>query len=65
MDMKRIEKPQKKLIIGRRGFLKSAGALSIGAGLSAPAIVTRAFAQETTNVALSDQDLRFIGEEET
>ncbi|WP_193336949.1 amidohydrolase family protein [Devosia beringensis] len=63
--MKPIEKPLKSLVMGRRSFLSGAAALGVGAGLSAPAIVTRAAAQEISDIALRDQDLSFIGVEET
>jgi uncharacterized protein len=55
----------KGLAIGRRSFLNGAAALGVGAGLSMPAIVTRAAAAETTDIALRDHDLPFIGAEET
>jgi len=63
--MKRIQKPQKNLVIGRRSFLSGAAALGVGAGLSAPAIVSSAAATEISDIALRDQDLPFIGVEET
>nr|WP_295883735.1 amidohydrolase family protein [uncultured Devosia sp.] len=63
--MKPTEKPMKNLVMGRRDFLGGATALGVGAGLSAPAIVSRATAAETSDIALRDQDLRFIGTEET
>lgn len=63
--MKPIAKPHKNLVMGRRTFLSGATALGVGAGLSAPAIVTRASAQEISDIALRDQDLPFIGVEET
>lgn len=63
--MKRIEQNPKKLLMGRRSFLSRAAALGVGAGLSAPAILTRAAAQDITDIALRDQDLSFIGAEET
>ena len=63
--MNPIEKPLKSLVMGRRSFLSGAAALGVGAGLSAPAIVTRAAAQEISDIALRDQDLSFIGVEET
>ena len=63
--MKPIENPRKKLVMGRRTFLGGATALGIGAGLSAPAIITRATAQEVSDIALRDKDLPFIGVEET
>lgn len=63
--MKLIDKSQTRLAIGRRGFLSGAAALGVGAGLSAPAIISRAAAAETSEIALRDQDLKFIGTEET
>lgn len=60
-----IEKPLENLATGRRSFLSGAAALGIGAGLSAPAIVTNAAAQVTSDIALRDRDLPFIGAEET
>lgn len=63
--MNPIEKPLKNLVMGRRNFLSGATALGIGAGFSAPAIVTSAAANETSEISLRDQDLRFIGTEET
>ena len=47
--------------MGRRSFLSGAAAL----GLSAPAIISRAAATETSDIALRDQDLPFIATEET
>jgi predicted TIM-barrel fold metal-dependent hydrolase len=49
----------------RRKFLSSAAALGVGAGLSAPAIASRAAAEETAEIAWRDRDLPFIGTEET
>ena len=63
--MKKIEKPQNSLAMGRRSFLSGAAALGVSAGLAAPAIVTRAAAAEPSAIALRDQDLPFIGTEET
>ena len=63
--MKPIAQPLKNLVMGRRNFLSGAAALGVGAGLSAPAIVTRAAATELSDIALRDQDLPFIGTEET
>ena len=61
--MKQIKNPIKSLVIGRRNFLN--GAAVLGAGLSAPAIITRAAAQDISDISLRDQDLPFIGTEET
>jgi uncharacterized protein len=63
--MKLINKPQPSLVMGRRSFLGRAAALGVGAGLSAPALITRASAQEGSDIALRDSDLSFIGVEET
>ncbi len=51
--------------MGRRSFLGGAAALGVGAGLAAPAIVSRAAAAEPPVIALRDQDLPFIATEET
>lgn len=63
--MKPIEESLKRPVMGRRTFLSGAAALGVGAGLSAPAIVTPASAQEMSDIALRDQALPFIGVEET
>ena len=63
--MKPIEKSLKSLSMGRRSFLSGAAALGAGAALSAPAIVSRAAAEETAKIAWRDHDLPFIGTEET
>src|SRR3954468_6790555 len=63
--MNPIEKPRKNPVMGRRSFLSGATALGIGAGFSAPAIVSGAAANETSEISLRDRDLRFIGTEET
>jgi hypothetical protein len=63
--MKPIAKPQKNLVMGRRNFLSSAAALGVGAGLSAPATISNAAATEISEISLRDQDLPFIGTEET
>lgn len=63
--MKPIKEPQKRLLMGRRGLLRGAAWLGVGAGLSAPAIISRAAAQESGDIASRDQDLPFIGVEET
>ena len=52
-------------VTGRRAFLGGATALGIGAGLSAPATASDAAAQQMSDISLRDQDLRFIGTEET
>ncbi|WCR05392.1 amidohydrolase [Paracoccus saliphilus] len=51
--------------MGRRNFLSRAAALGVSAGLSAPAIISRAAAQDISDISLRDQDLPFIGTEET
>jgi hypothetical protein len=53
------------MMMGRRDFLGGTAALGVGAGLSAPAIVSRAAAAEPSVIALRDQDLPFIATEET
>jgi hypothetical protein len=63
--MKLIAKPLEQLVMGRRNFLSGAAALGVGAGLSTPAIISRAAAQATSDISLRDQDLPFIGTEET
>ena len=64
--MKPTEKPQHSLTIGRRSFLGGAAALGAGAGLAAPAIISRTAATETSSIiALRDHDLPFIATEET
>jgi uncharacterized protein len=66
--MKSIANPLQRLTMGRRGFLTGT-ALGIGAGLSTHAIASAANASETpdkmSDVFLRDQDLPFIGTEET
>jgi uncharacterized protein len=62
--MKSIANPLKRLTMGRRGFLTGA-ALGIGAGLSTHAIASAASENETSDVFRRDQDLPFIGTEET
>jgi predicted TIM-barrel fold metal-dependent hydrolase len=49
----------------RREFITSAAALGVGAGLSAPAIASRADEEEIARIAWRDRDLPFIGVEET
>src|SRR5688572_6741926 len=66
--MKSIANPLKHLTTGRRSFL-TATALGIGAGLSTDAILSAANESEasdkTSDVFRRDQDLPFIGTEET
>lgn len=63
--MKQIEKTQESLAMGRRSFIGGAATFGVGAGLAAPAIVSRATASEPSIIALRDQDLKFIATEET
>lgn len=63
--MRRIGLNPMRLAIGRRNFLSGAAAVGVGAGLAAPAIISRAAAQESSDIALRDKDLPFIGVEET
>ncbi|WP_246472771.1 amidohydrolase family protein [Pelagibacterium limicola] len=63
--MEPTEKPQQRQAMGRRSFLSGAAALGVGAGFAAPAIVTRAAAADPSAIALRDQNLKFIGAEET
>ncbi|MEF2074628.1 amidohydrolase family protein [Consotaella aegiceratis] len=62
---KLIANPVEQLVMGRRNFLSGAAVLGVGAGLSAPAIGSRAAATEISDIALRDRDLPFIGTEET
>ncbi|MEO1989821.1 MAG: amidohydrolase family protein [Martelella sp.] len=61
--MKPIGKKQTSLVMGRRTFLS--GATALGAGLSAPAIISRAAAAGPSVIALRDRDLPFVATEET
>jgi len=67
--MKLVANPLEKLVMGRGNFLGGAvalgAALGLGAGLSAPAIIARAAAKETSDISARDRDLLFIGTEET
>ncbi|WP_180902411.1 amidohydrolase family protein [Martelella soudanensis] len=63
--MKSIAKPLMSLSTGRRTFLSGATILGVGAGLSAPAIISRAAAAEPSVIADRDRDLPFIATEET
>jgi len=63
--MKPTAKPLKQHLMERRKFLSGAAALGVGAGLAAPAIASRAAMEETAEIAWRDQDLPFIGAEET
>jgi len=63
--MRSTDKPLRSMVMGRRSFLSGAAALGVGAGLSAPAIISRAAAREIPDISLRDRDLPFIGTEET
>lgn len=63
--MKPILRSLEHMMMGRRDFLGGTAALGVGAGLSAPAIVSRAAAAEPSVIASRDQDLPFIATEET
>ncbi|WP_420562941.1 amidohydrolase family protein [Thalassobaculum sp.] len=63
--MKPILRSLEHMMMGRRDFLGGTAALGVGAGLSAPAIVSRAAAAEPSVIALRDKDLPFIATEET
>ena len=63
--MKPILKSLEHVLMGRRDFIGGTAALGVGAGLSAPAIVSRAGAAEPSVIALRDRDLPFIATEET
>lgn len=67
-----IEQDRRRTLLGRRGFLAGAAGLVAGAGLSAAALAGRDDGTEERGVsltkkdiALRDQDLKFIGTEET
>lgn len=64
-DMTLLAKPLEQLGMGRRSLLSGAAVLGVGAGLSAPAIVSRAAAREILDISSRDRDLPFIGTEET
>lgn len=63
--MKPVEERLESLTVDRRSFLCGAAALSVGSGLCAPAIVSRAAAAEPSVISLRDRDLPFIATEET
>jgi uncharacterized protein len=63
--MKRIDDSQERCGLARRKFLSAGAALGVGAGLSACAMTAPQRETEMSNIALRDQDLRFIGTEET
>lgn len=63
--MKPIAKTLAQPVMGRRNFMGGASALGIGAGFSAPSFISNAAATEISDISLRDQDLPFIGTEET
>jgi predicted TIM-barrel fold metal-dependent hydrolase len=60
---KQLSNKMKALLMERRKFLSST-ALGVGAGLSLP-VISNAAAARPADIAWRDQDLRFIGTEET
>src|SRR5690242_18406435 len=66
---KRLKRRTDMKRMGRRGFLAASTALGIGAGLSTHAILSEASenetADKTSDISRRDQDLPFIGAEET
>lgn len=52
-------------LMERRNFLSGAVALGVGAGLSVPAVLSNATPAKSLDMTWRDQDLRFIGVEET
>jgi uncharacterized protein len=70
--MKPIEQDPRRPLLGRRGFFAGAAGLVAGAGLSAAALTgrdggndDRGTSPTKEDIALRDQDLKFIGTEET
>lgn len=63
--MKMSPKPVERFLMGRRNFLGGAAALGVGAGLSACATTSNDPATENADISSRDQDLPFIGTEET
>ena len=59
------ERMPKSLVAGRRSVLSGAAAVGVGSGLSGPANAAHAAAGEISDIALRDQDLPFVGTEET
>ena len=59
------ERMPKSLVAGRRSVLSGAPAVGVGSGSSGPAIAAHAAAAGISDIALRDQDLPFIGTEET
>jgi predicted TIM-barrel fold metal-dependent hydrolase len=71
-DMEPIEQGPARPLLGRRGFVAGAAALGAGIGLSATALAARDGGDVSAKVSLTkkdiwlrDQDLKFIGTEET
>lgn len=70
--MDSIEHGRGRSSLGRRGFLAGAAALGVGVGASATALAARGddskdpeISSTEKDIAIRDQDLRFIGVEET
>jgi uncharacterized protein len=63
--MKSIEQGPAQRLMGRRSFVTRAAALGAGVGLSATALASCADDEKDTDISLRDQDLPFIGAEET
>jgi predicted TIM-barrel fold metal-dependent hydrolase len=70
--MDSIENGRRRPSLGRRGFLAGAAALGVGVGASATALAARGdgtkdpeISLTERDIAIRDQDLRFIGTEET
>lgn len=63
--MKSIENGPTELLMGRRNFLTRSAALGASVGLYAPALVSCAAGQDDSDISLRDQDMPFIGTEET
>ena len=63
--MNPMKRTQQSPAMARRNFLGGAAALGAGAGLSVPATLSSAATSEASDILLRDQDLPFIGTEET
>ncbi|GAB3998906.1 hypothetical protein GCM10029992_26170 [Glycomyces albus] len=63
--MKLSEQGLAQLLMGRRSFVTRAAALSAGVGLSAAALSSCDDDEKDPDISLRDQDLPFIGTEET
>ena len=70
--MEPIQQEPPRRLLGRRGFVAGAAALGAGVGMSATALATRDggtkdphISRTEKDIALRDQDLKFIGAEET